>query len=245
MRASLAITACTTGPDQAAASGDGLTYAADRAVVAPARPLADTPDPYRGLVPPGSGQCCVPPPIRRTQVAGASAAEAGQHHQTAHEQVDDREDHSAMIPTHKTAQARPDRVIEPHKVPCPSTRPGGSAFSESPCIRPGNGPPSRPATLLMDLGEQADRVKFMIHDRGSNFTAAFEEIGCRCRDPDRALQRPDLLHERDCRALDPGCRQELMDRTLAAGSGTWPILARSRSAGIPAVRPMCSDGGTW
>jgi len=28
----------------------------------------------------------------------------------------------------------------------------------------------------MDLGEQADRVKFMIHDRGSNFTAAFEEI---------------------------------------------------------------------
>jgi hypothetical protein len=34
----------------------------------------------------------------------------GQHHQTAeqaaHEQVEGREDHSAMIPTHKTAQAR-------------------------------------------------------------------------------------------------------------------------------------------
>jgi putative transposase len=28
--------------------------------------------------------------------------------------------------------------------------------------------------LLMDLGGQADRVKFMIRDRGSNFTAAFE-----------------------------------------------------------------------
>jgi hypothetical protein len=28
----------------------------------------------------------------------------------------------------------------------------------------------------MDLGEQADRVKFMIRDRGSNFTAAFDAI---------------------------------------------------------------------
>jgi putative transposase len=28
--------------------------------------------------------------------------------------------------------------------------------------------------LLMDLGEQTDRVKFMIRDRGSNFTAAFD-----------------------------------------------------------------------
>jgi hypothetical protein len=28
--------------------------------------------------------------------------------------------------------------------------------------------------LVMDLGEQAYRVKFMIRDRGSNFTAAFD-----------------------------------------------------------------------
>ena len=28
--------------------------------------------------------------------------------------------------------------------------------------------------LVMDLGEQAHRVKFMIRDRGSNFTAAFD-----------------------------------------------------------------------
>ena len=26
----------------------------------------------------------------------------------------------------------------------------------------------------MDLGDQADRVKFMIRDRGSNYTAAFD-----------------------------------------------------------------------
>jgi putative transposase len=30
--------------------------------------------------------------------------------------------------------------------------------------------------LLMDLGEQADRVKFMIRDRGSNFTAALDAV---------------------------------------------------------------------
>ena len=30
--------------------------------------------------------------------------------------------------------------------------------------------------LIMDLGEQADQVKFMIRDRGSNFTAAFDAV---------------------------------------------------------------------
>ena len=29
---------------------------------------------------------------------------------------------------------------------------------------------------MMDLGEQADRVKFVIRDRGSNFTAAFDAV---------------------------------------------------------------------
>jgi hypothetical protein len=30
--------------------------------------------------------------------------------------------------------------------------------------------------LLMDLGEQAHQVKFMIRDRGSNYTAAFDAV---------------------------------------------------------------------
>ncbi len=32
------------------------------------------------------------------------------------------------------------------------------------------------SNLLMDLGAQAHRVKFMIRDRGSNFTAAFDAV---------------------------------------------------------------------
>ena len=30
--------------------------------------------------------------------------------------------------------------------------------------------------LLMDLGGQADRARFLIRDRGSNFTAAFDAV---------------------------------------------------------------------
>ena len=43
-------------------------------------------------------------------------------------------------------------------------------------IRPGSGPRSRPATFSMDLGEQAHRVKFMVRDRGSDFTTAFDAV---------------------------------------------------------------------
>ncbi len=56
--------------------------------------------------------------------------------------------------------------------------------------------------LIMDLGEQAHRVKFMIRDRGSNYTAAFDAVLPGAGDPDRALQRADPSHERDSRTLD-------------------------------------------
>src|SRR5438552_7134083 len=68
--------------------------------------------------------------------------------------------------------------------------------------------------LLMDLGEQADRVKFMIRDRGSNFTAAFDAVLadagirtvlCNIRTP-----RMNAIAER----WIGGYRRELLDRTL-------------------------------
>ena len=58
--------------------------------------------------------------------------------------------------------------------------------------------------LIMDLGEQAHRVKFMIRDRGSNYHGCVRRGPRRCEDPDRALQRPDAAHERDSRTLDRG-----------------------------------------
>ena len=68
--------------------------------------------------------------------------------------------------------------------------------------------------LIMDLGEQAYRVKFMIRDRGSNFTAAFDAVLadagirtvlCNVRTP-----RMNAIAER----WIGGCRRELLDRTL-------------------------------
>src|ERR1022692_4841678 len=68
--------------------------------------------------------------------------------------------------------------------------------------------------LLMDLGEHTHRVKFMIRDRGSNFTAAFDAVLadasirtvlCNVRTP-----RMNAITER----WIGGCRRELLDRTL-------------------------------
>jgi transposase len=68
--------------------------------------------------------------------------------------------------------------------------------------------------LVMDLGEQAHRVKFMIRDHGSNFTVAFDAILadagirtvlCNVRTP-----RMNAIAER----WTGGCRRELLDRTL-------------------------------
>jgi putative transposase len=68
--------------------------------------------------------------------------------------------------------------------------------------------------LLMDLGGQADRVKFMIRDRGSNFTDPFDAVLagagirivlCNVRTP-----RMNAIAER----WIGGCRRELLDRTL-------------------------------
>ncbi len=68
--------------------------------------------------------------------------------------------------------------------------------------------------LLMDLGAQAEQVKFMIRDRGSNFTVAFDAVLadasirtvlCNVRTP-----RMNAITER----WIGGCRRELLDRTL-------------------------------
>ncbi len=68
--------------------------------------------------------------------------------------------------------------------------------------------------LLMDLGEHAHQVKFMIRDRGPNFTVTFDAILadagirtvlCNVRTP-----RMNAIAER----WIGGCRRELLDRTL-------------------------------
>ena len=68
--------------------------------------------------------------------------------------------------------------------------------------------------LLMDLGEQADRVKFMIRDRGSDFAAAFDTVladaGIRTVLCNIQTPRMNAIAER----WIGRCRRELLDRTL-------------------------------
>jgi len=68
--------------------------------------------------------------------------------------------------------------------------------------------------LVMDFGEQPEQMKFMIRDRGSNFTAVFDAVLadagirtvlCNVRTP-----RMNAIAER----WIGGCRRELLDRTL-------------------------------
>jgi putative transposase len=49
----------------------------------------------------------------------------------------------------------------------------------------------------MDLGEQADRVKFMIRDRGPDFTAAFDAVLADAGIPTVLCNVRDAPHERD------------------------------------------------
>jgi hypothetical protein len=68
--------------------------------------------------------------------------------------------------------------------------------------------------LLMDRGEQAHRVKFMIRGRGPDFTAAFDAAlagaGIRTVLCNVATPRMNAIAER----WIGGCRRELLDRTL-------------------------------
>jgi putative transposase len=68
--------------------------------------------------------------------------------------------------------------------------------------------------LIMDLGDQAGRVKFLIRDRGSNFTTAFDAVladaGIRTVLCSIQTPRMNAITER----WIGGCRRELLDRTL-------------------------------
>jgi putative transposase len=68
--------------------------------------------------------------------------------------------------------------------------------------------------FLTDPGEQADRFTFMIRDRGSKFTAAFDAVltdaGIRTVLCNIQTPRMDATAER----RTGGCRRELLDRTL-------------------------------
>jgi hypothetical protein len=92
--------------------------------------------------------------------------------------------------------------------------------------------------LIMDIGDHAGRVRFMIRDRGSNFTTAFDAVladaGIRTVLCNIQTPRMNAIAER----WIGGCRRELLDRTLiwnqriSPGRITWTrFSARTAPAG--------------
>jgi putative transposase len=97
--------------------------------------------------------------------------------------------------------------------------------------------------LLMDLGEQAHQARFMIRDRGSNFTAAFDAVLadagirtvlCNVRTP-----RMNAIAER----WIAGCRRELLDRTLIWNQGHLRRILREYETHHNQHRPHRSLDG--
>ena len=97
--------------------------------------------------------------------------------------------------------------------------------------------------LLMDLGDEAQRAKFMIRDRGSNFTAAFNAVLadagirivlCNVRTP-----RMNAIAER----WIGGCRRELLDRTLIWNQGHLRRILREYETHHNQHRPHRSLNG--
>src|SRR5450631_1953305 len=98
--------------------------------------------------------------------------------------------------------------------------------------------------LIMDLGEQAHQVKFIIRDRGSNYTAAFDAVLagagirtvlCNVRTP-----RMNAITER----WIGGCRRELLDRALIWNQGHLRRILREYETHHNQHRPHRSLDGT-
>ncbi len=90
--------------------------------------------------------------------------------------------------------------------------------------------------LLMDLNDQAHRVKFVIRDRGSNFTAAFTRSSP-TSGSGPALQRPGTPHERDHRTLD--------GRMQPRVPGPRLYILAAYVAGLPGKGPASHDRCAW
>ena len=57
-----------------------------------------------------------------------------------------------------------------------STAAAGCILAASPRTPPASGPCSRPGNLALSLDERFEDIKFLIRDRGSNFTSSFDAV---------------------------------------------------------------------
>src|SRR4029077_20848495 len=102
---------------------------------------------------------------------------------------------------------------------------------------PAPGSPSRPATLLIDLGDRAEQFRFLIRDRDSKFTAAFDAVFVSAdiriiRTPVRA-PRANAIAERWIGTL----RRECLDHLLITGPQPLAAVLREYAEHFNTHRP--------
>src|SRR5467141_4162795 len=95
--------------------------------------------------------------------------------------------------------------------------PAGCIWAASPPTLPANGRLSRPAILPSPSASGSGTLKFLIRDRGSNFTASFDAVfqASGTRILRTAVQVPRI--NAICERLAGTLRRELLDRVLITG----------------------------
>jgi transposase InsO family protein len=91
--------------------------------------------------------------------------------------------------------------------------------------------------LALDLGERAKDVKFLIRDRGSNFTASFDAVfqAAGTRIVRTAVQAPRM--NAICERLVGTLRRELLDRVLVLGESHLRTVLAAYQAHYNTARP--------
>ena len=115
--------------------------------------------------------------------------------------------------------------------------PAGCILAESPPTPPGIGRYSRPATSPLTLDERFEDIKFLIRDRGSNFTASFDAVfqATGARILRTAVQAPRM--NATCERLVGTLRRELPDRMLILGEAHLRIVLAEYQVHSNTARP--------
>jgi hypothetical protein len=91
--------------------------------------------------------------------------------------------------------------------------------------------------LALTLGERFEDIKFLIHDRGSNFTASFDAVfqGAGARILRTAVQAPRM--NATCERLVGTLRREILDRMLILGCRHLHTVLTEYQAHYNTARP--------
>src|SRR5208283_3221889 len=116
-------------------------------------------------------------------------------------------------------------------------KPAGCIWAASPPAPPANGQCSRPATSPSPSARGLGDIRFLIRDRGSNFTASFDAVfqAAGTRILRTAVRTPRM--NAICERLAGTLRRELLDRVLILGEQHLHAVLAEYQAHYNTARP--------